>query len=207
KINLNNNNFSLFFNADAMGKSIQGAGGIIVLGVVFEGILKQSEKNLNLTPNEWLIEAFFELQKSFEKFKGSMLVSGILGLLDHSGKIYYINSEHPFPILYRNSKASLIKSDIFNYKFGTEINFDDKSKIITFEFQLLKGDSFFIGSDGKDDLEIYDYSKKESIISSNENRILSLIEKSEGDLTKLIKYINNSGSIIDDLSIIKIGPF
>lgn len=52
-------------NGDAMGKSIQGAGGALVLGTVFNTILTRSSISLhqNKKPEKWLEEAFLELQK------------------------------------------------------------------------------------------------------------------------------------------------
>ncbi|EMP05441.1 stage II sporulation protein E domain protein [Leptospira interrogans serovar Pyrogenes str. 200701872] len=59
--------YVVFVNGDAMGKSIQGAGGALVLGTVFNTILTRSSISLyqNKQPEKWLEEAFFRTSKNF----------------------------------------------------------------------------------------------------------------------------------------------
>ncbi|MBL0262857.1 MAG: SpoIIE family protein phosphatase, partial [Leptospiraceae bacterium] len=99
-INLKGKIFTAFLNGDAMGKSIQGAGGALALGVVFKSILSRNKilsGEENIFPERWLKQSYQELQSIFESFDGSMMASVILGLVDNErGFIYYINAEHPF---------------------------------------------------------------------------------------------------------------
>ena len=81
-----------------------------------------------------------------------------------------------------------------------ESNFEDKESIIINHFRLENGDMIFIGSDGKDDIEIYDKEKKIYYINNDESKILKVIEKSNGNITEIVRLINNSGNIIDDIS-------
>ncbi|HMV44354.1 MAG TPA: 7TM diverse intracellular signaling domain-containing protein, partial [Leptospiraceae bacterium] len=96
---LRNRNMTVFFNADAMGKSMQGAGGAIVMGSVFDSILERTKLSQTVQeeyPEKWLKNAFIELHKVFESFQGSMLVSIVIGLIDNkTGLMYFINAEHP----------------------------------------------------------------------------------------------------------------
>ncbi len=85
----------VFLNADAMGKSLQGAGGALVLGAAFGSIL-QNSANDRLYPEHWLVSVLKTLQDIFEAFNGSMMVSMVLGLVDtRTGMMYYIMPNTP----------------------------------------------------------------------------------------------------------------
>ncbi|MCX7997508.1 MAG: SpoIIE family protein phosphatase, partial [Leptospiraceae bacterium] len=103
-IQLRNRKYCVFLNADAMGKSIQGAGGVLVLGTVFKSILTrthESPHDYKKSPERWLKDCFKELQSIFVSFDGSMIISAIVGLVDEeTGTLYYINAEHPWAVLY-----------------------------------------------------------------------------------------------------------
>ena len=82
--------YTMFVNSDAMGKSMQGAGGAIVLGTVINAILARSaanKRNLNTSPRDWMRETYMELQTVFETFDGYMLVSCALGLISDDGRM------------------------------------------------------------------------------------------------------------------------
>src|SRR6185295_8863044 len=112
-IELKGRKYIAFLNADAMGKSMQGAGGILVLGSVFQSIIQRTITHKNqsdIPPERWIKSAFKEMHKIFESFEGSMLVSILFGLVEeNTGLVYYINAEHPWLILYRDAKASFLE--------------------------------------------------------------------------------------------------
>ncbi len=185
---------------------MQGAGGALVLGVIFNTFIvrtNSSEQNQNMTPGEWLNECYNELQQIFVSFDGSMLVSLIMGIIDdNTGEMHYFNAEHPFPVLYRNNIASFLADEIDIHKIGI-IGFDEEFKIRKFNLQY--GDMVFIGSDGRDDLMIgFDNKTGNRIILEDGEQFLRRIEESNGDLYQLAKSIKDYGEITDDLSIIKI---
>ncbi len=195
--------YLMFINADAMGKSIQGAGGVLVLGSVLNSLINRT-KVLSvyneLYPERWLRNAFVELQEIFESFNGSMLVSSVLGLIDEeSGLMYFINAEHPWCILYRDNKAVFIEEELTFRKLGTQ---GVKGKIWIQTFQLQAGDVVFIGSDGKDDILID--AGETVVMNENEGLILEKIEKSQGQLNPLVDILKKTGEITDDLSILRI---
>jgi 7TM diverse intracellular signalling len=67
-IHLQGEAFTVFVNADAMGKSMQGAGGALVLGSVFQSIIERtrmSPREQQLSAEAWLKNAFVELHKVF----------------------------------------------------------------------------------------------------------------------------------------------
>ncbi|MDF3818811.1 SpoIIE family protein phosphatase [Leptospira sp. 96542] len=203
-ITLNSGNYTVFANGDAMGKSIQGAGGALVLGVVFHAVLSRSNSSYTKQrpPELWLKDLYVELQSVFVSFDGSMLSSVVLGLISEtSGCIYYINAEHPWSILYRDGIASFIETELTMRKLGFPKN-DESFQIKT--FHLEEGDVLIVGSDGRDDIA-FNQTENNRNINEDETLILRLIERAKGKLDALIHEIRNQGEITDDLSFLRIG--
>ena len=204
-ITLRNRPMSVFLNADAMGKSMQGAGGALVLGSVFQSIIqrtKYSQEMQDEYPEKWLRNTFVELHKVFESFKGSMLVSILMGLVeDDTGFMYYVNAEHPYTILYRDGKATFIEKSSLLRKLGT---IDMQSSVFVQTFQMLPGDIIISGSDGKDDIFLGMGEEGERIINDEEGWILPKIEQGKGELKKIYTAISQSGEITDDLSLVRV---
>jgi|JI8StandDraft_1071087.scaffolds.fasta_scaffold01226_10 hypothetical protein len=195
--------YIVFINGDAMGKSIQGAGGALVLGVVFHAVISRTKlSNEEISPEIWMQNLFLELQSTFESFDGSMLTSIALGLIqEDTGFLYYVNAEHPWTILYRDGKASFIENELMIRKLGfpkNERNFMVKT------FQLHPGDILVCGSDGRDDIALPSENLENRIINEDENLILKTVEKSNCNLSEIVKEIQAIGEITDDLTFIKI---
>lgn len=201
-LNFSGQRFVLFFNGDAMGKSVQGAGGAIVMGTVLNSIIARSSgRSLEMDPEQWLRETYNEIQTLFLSFDGAMMVSGILGLINvDSGALFFINAEHPFLILYRNGQARFIDEELTLRKFGSPSEFD----FFIHRFQLQPGDVIIAGSDGKDDLNLR---PGESVPEINQDYrlILRIIERARGNLRRIVKSIFSTGEITDDLSLLRIG--
>ncbi|MBK8394561.1 MAG: SpoIIE family protein phosphatase [Leptospiraceae bacterium] len=196
--------YHVFLNGDAMGKSIQGAGGSLILGSVFQAIIERTLFSPNLaeqSPELWLKNAFIEMHKVFESFSGSMLVSIVFGLLDNSnGFTYYINAEHPPSILFRDGIAHYIEEESHFRKLGTlQIN----SSIFIQTLQLHHGDILLIGSDGRDDIRIIDETHIANV-NSDPKRILKVIELTSCNLSKIFELLSSYGELTDDLSLLKI---
>ncbi len=201
---LNNQEYTIFLNGDAMGKSIQGAGGALVLGVVFNaGIMRSRlQKNQVIYPETWLKERFLDLQNVFTSFEGSMYISIFLGLLDtKTGILYYINAEHPWTVLYRDNKASFLEEELTLRKLGMPEN--EKHFFVRL-FQMYPNDSIIVGSDGRDDISEIDDEKDKSKINADEYQFLYRIEEANGDLLGIVDHILETGYLIDDLSLMKI---
>ena len=128
-----------------------------------------------------------------------MLISSVFGLVDvETGFVYYMNSEHPDPILFRDGKASFLP-DVHPFrKFGTT---GVSGLLFIQTFQLEAGDSLWMGSDGKDDINLADAGATR-IINSDENLFLRILEKADGDYDAIIKEIEKKGEITDDLSLL-----
>lgn len=202
-IHLKNKEYVFIVNADAMGKSIQGAGGILVLGAVLKSKI---ERNLlsplgeDIFPEIWLRDLFTELHRVFIAFEGSMLVSLIMGLVEKdTGLYYYINAEHPWNILYRDHIALFLEKNLFVHKLGFELELRTASVKV---FQLKEGDSIIMGSDGKDDIAFMLDQKK--VINEDETLFLKVIEKCKGDISLVYSNLLELGEIIDDVSLLKI---
>lgn len=200
---LKNKMYVLALNGDAMGKSIQGAGGAIVLGTVFNSILSRTNQKevKNKTPEKWLYDTFMEFQRVFETFQGSMYISLVICLIDvHTNYLYYINAEHPNIVLYRNKKSKFLDQKIIIRKIGTP---EIEDTIFVQTFQLKKGDVLYIGSDGRDDIKINEINGIR-VINEDEYLFLNHVEQTDSNLVHLVEKIQTSGEITDDLSLIRI---
>ncbi|MDZ4727167.1 MAG: SpoIIE family protein phosphatase [Leptospira sp.] len=205
QIVLNDKTYTVFLNADAMGKSMQGAGGALVLGSVFESIITRTQLSPEAKrtyPERWIKNTFIELHKVFEGFDGSMLVSLVLGLVDNqTGLLYFINAEHPWIVLYRDGIASFMEDELMFRKLGTS-GVDGEIFIRT--FQLEPGDVVIAGSDGRDDLLISLTDEGKRIINEDERLFLKVVERGRGDLEKIYEELHTIGSLTDDLSLLRV---
>jgi len=203
KITLKGKSYLVFANADAMGKSMQGAGGVLVFGTVFRSILNRTHKSLRAQdkyPEQWLKECFLDLQDVFVVFDGSMLISTIIGLIDEKhGFLYFYSAEHPFMVLYRGGKAEFIGSEKVLPKIGNPLR--TPFRLVT--FLLEKGDVLLVGSDGKDDLLLKDESGKE-VMNFDENLFLEIVSKNDAEIPKILNTLQHIAKITDDFSLLKI---
>jgi tetratricopeptide (TPR) repeat protein len=200
------NRYLFATNADAMGKSIQGAGGAIVYGTAINTIIASSSANnrvLETSPRDWLKRMYSELHNIFLSFEGSMLVSGVFLLLnEHNGKAYYINAEHPWTILYRGNRAEFIEQEMMMRKLGADI---PGHPLEVREYQFHVGDVLFLASDGRDDIVLQESQDGTTrIINEDEKAILNIILRSEGSMQKTVELLRKSGGLSDDLSIMRI---
>ncbi len=204
-IKLRGKNYCVFINGDAMGKSIQGAGGALVLGVVFRSIIERTKifkPNMELFPEQWIKICFIELQNVFVSFDGSMLVSIVMGLIEEeNGAMYFLNAEHPWTVLYRDKKASFLENQLYLHKVGM-LGLDGNLKVNV--FQMLNEDSIIIGSDGRDDIMLgMDTDGQRNINEDGEN-FLKHVEDGSGELEGITKSILKMGEFTDDYTLIKV---
>ncbi len=203
-IYLKEKKYTVFMNADAMGKSLQGAGGALVMGTVFKSILQNTLEIPTLQnkyPERWLKDCYQELQNVFISFDGSMLISCVIGLIsEETGVMYYINTEHPFVILYRDGKASFIDNEIYLRKIGVEQT-DIRLKVQVFQLEV--DDVVILGSDGRDDILMQTVNGVR-VINEDENQILLRVEEGDGQLEKIEKSILSHGEFTDDFTLMRI---
>jgi len=206
QIKLKGREYITFLNADAMGKSMQGAGGVLVLGAVFQSIIQRTvsySAHSEIPPEVWIKSAFKEMHKIFESFDGSMLISLVFGLVDErSGLVYFINAEHPWVILYRDGVADFIEHDMNFRKLGTS---GLENELFISTFQMMPGDFLIIGSDGKDDLVLSrDVKQDTRVINEDESLFLKRVEESKGDLNVIFNLITDKFELMDDFSLLSI---
>jgi len=203
-ITLQGRKYIVYMNSDAMGKSIQGAGGALVLGSLFQSIIertKLSQLISNQSPERWLKNTFVELHKIFESFDGSMLVSLIMGLIDEeNGFMYHMNAEHPWIVLYRDGKSEFITSDLDFRKLGS---LGEEGQLFIRTFQLMPVDILFGGSDGRDDIVISDPTGNK-FINEDHELFLHHVEIGNGKMQETVDSIVGKGELYDDLSLIRI---
>jgi tetratricopeptide (TPR) repeat protein len=155
-----------------------------------------------MSPETWLRSAFSELNRVFESFDGSMLVSVVLAAIDdEAGVMYYINAEHPWTVLYRNGKAFFTDEEFALRKLGTMgVNENVQVKV----FYLEDGDVVIMGSDGRDDLILGIDHEGQRIINEDETLFLRHVEKAAGNLKVVVDELKAAGDLSDDLSFIRI---
>ena len=197
--------YTVFLNGDAMGKSVQGAGGVLVIGTIFKSIIQRTistDYGDHIYPERWIKNAYLEMQNAFESFDGTMLMSAIFGLLDDTlGTLYFMNVSHPDLVLFRNGKAEYIRRANELPKLGHD---DPTLSIALNVLTLNHGDSIILGSDGRDDLVVGIDEDGYDIFNDDESLFLLDVEHSKSDLHKIYELILESGKIIDDLSLLKI---
>lgn len=204
EIQLRGERYVAFLNGDAMGKSMQGAGGAIVLGTVFKSVISRTRQadHQDLSPEEWLSDCFDELQNVFESFDGLMLASAVVGLLhEGSGTLFLFNAEHPQPVLYRNNQASFLPPRAHLTKLGVA-DLGDPFSVDTWALQ--PGDVIILGSDGRDELVTEQADRNARRINNDETLFLAHVQTAGAQLPLLFKTLEASGAIIDDCSLLRV---
>lgn len=196
--------YSIVLNADAMGKSIQGGGGAIVLGSLFRAIVNRThmlESFGAYSPERWMANAFTELDSVFKSFEGSMLCSLCLVAVDEqSGVMYFLCAEHPYPVLYRDGSASYLDYPHTLNKLGTPDGRTDPTSAV---FLLRPGDVVILGSDGRDDILI-STGDSPPAMNTDDAFFLRAVEAGNGLLPEVHGRLSTAGDITDDLSLARL---
>ncbi len=205
-IRLRDREYTVFINADAMGKSMQGAGGALVLGTVFRSVLTRTYERDAMrakSPEVWLRDCAFELQNVFASFNGSMLISIVLGLVDNrNGLVLFLNAEHPWVVLYRGGRARFLDEELYLRKVGVP-GLQESFRLHTFQMQ--PGDMILAGSDGRDDIllgTLEDSGNRR--INEDETEFLRRVEEGRGELAAIERGLLAAGSLTDDLSLLRL---
>ncbi|MCR9144486.1 MAG: AAA family ATPase [bacterium] len=204
-IRLQGRSCTVFFQGDAMGKSLQGAGGALVFGAVVESLIAGTEVNVEtaaLDPAVWVVRSFQELHQVFESFRGYMMMSVMLGIIeDDTGRIHMVNGDHPPAVLYRDGRASFLDEIPITHKLGA---YWYRRNVVNHEFQLSKGDVVLLGSDGRDDLVVGHDEAGEFQMNEDADLFLRAVEAGQGDVEAIFEEVRKSGEIKDDLSLMSI---
>lgn len=197
--------YTLVVNADAMGKSLQGAGGVLVLGSALRSLIERTHITdglRTLSPERWLKNAFLELHRLFANFNGGMMASTLCLLIhDNSGYTVMVNAEHPRGILLRGASSQFISHHEGLRKLG---NTAVKGRLWVDTFLLKPRDVVILGSDGRDDVVVGYDGEGQPIINEDDRKILDIVRTAQGDLPRIFIGIRNNGEIIDDISLVRI---
>lgn len=192
-----------FLNCDAMGKSIQGAGGALVAGVFFQSFFDRYDAHgAAIEPGALLHKCYTELQQSFRPFEGMMMCTAIIGLVDEAeGRLHYVNAEHPALALLREGRASFIEPVQLADKIGMP---GEAPHFAINEFILQAGDRVLAGSDGRDDILLGRSEDGKRVINSDRELFLQTAENCDGDLAGIEAALLMRGELTDDLSLLKL---
>jgi tetratricopeptide (TPR) repeat protein len=217
RVTLRGKNYTTFLNGDAMGKSLQGAAGAIIMGSVFRACLARakSKKNQQQYPEQWIKSCYLDFQKIFESFDGSMFMSVVFGLIDEErGFLYFINAEHPWTVLYRNGESCYLEDELYIRKLGMPIVdhvIQDMGETHRVEnifmlktYLLQPGDVIIIGSDGRDDISIRKHETGIFEINWDTGLFLNAVRTGSGNLQEIKDYLVSQGDLTDDLSLMRI---
>ena len=200
-VSISGKEFIFIINGDAMGKSLWGAIGALIIGIVVKSYLKENKISNNISPELWIYGLFLKLHDSFICFKETMFASSCISLLDNNDGFYYqVSSEHPKTILLNSDRANFLNNSVDTCKLGIN-GIQSQFKIFTRE--LSAGDIIIIGSDGKDEIIMRDENNEE-FYNLDENIFLNIVSEAKGNLNEIIFLLNKKGKIRDDLSIIKL---
>ncbi len=203
-IQLKNGGYLVIANADAMGKSLQGAGGAVVFGTVFRALIDRTihkKEMRELYAEQWLYQCYLELQSVFTAFDGNMCTSALVGLIHEStGVLHFFNADHPRPVLYRDGRAEFVESPLI-LKLGLNLPGT--------EFQMRSlclgsGDCLILGSDGRDDLVIGSDQAGQRVINEDETTFLSVVESAAGEPERIRRALESMGHLSDDLSLLSV---
>ncbi|MFN3604993.1 MAG: SpoIIE family protein phosphatase [Leptonema sp. (in: bacteria)] len=199
EIFLRNRRYLFFINADAMGKSLQGIGGIIVLSSILSAILKRTEKiktEQQKYPETWLKYTSIEIQEVLETFDSFMMISCVIGLMDEeTGFVYFLNFDHPKPLIITSKKESYFVDSKIYKKLGFP---EENHSLQIHRFSLNFQDYWVLYSDGCIEIEL------QNKINENETIIQEMLLKTNEDLSNFLEVLQKTGSIKDDISLLKI---
>lgn len=188
-----------FINADAMGKSMQGAGGALVLGAALQARLTRlKSRTRDENPDRILRETLQEIHSVFEGFAGRMNASYFAGILElGTGILHYSSGDHPSSVLIRSGGEAEFLSSVAMGAFGGE---SGEQQLET--LQLNPGDVLIAGSDGRSDI----------ILPGNhgiatpfpEEHFLSIVQEANGNLEAILGLIKKEGELSDDFSLLRV---
>ncbi len=191
-IRLGGESYAAFVNADAMGKSIQGAGGALTLAAVLRTILDRSMDLYGVSPEEWLAAACTELDNIFRNFDGAMYISFALGLAhEASGYVWWVSAEHPLPVFYRNGAARLLPLRSNLHKLGFLLG---RRRVLVDSLRLEPGDRLVFASDGRDDILVG------QDMNQDEDLFVRTVERAGGDPEQCYLLLRERGQVTDDFS-------
>lgn len=185
-------------NADAMGKSLQGAGGALVFGAVFEAFTSRPS---SLDQESWLRACYLELNRVFRSFSGYMMASAVICLIDEANlTIEALNADHPGSVIFRGNQAFLLE-EIAAPRLGLGQAQDDQIHISRIAAQ--PGDVLVLASDGRDDVLVRT-AQGDLTLNDDPALFLRTVEQARGDAETICRLLASGDRLTDDLSVISV---
>ncbi len=207
-----------WMNADAMGKSVQGASGAVVLATAFRAFLDITADGQlppwTRAPSDWLLRLVEELHRVFRSFQGRMMISFVAGLTEErTGRTYVVNAGHPASVLLRAGRARRVLEATLDPIGSLDVDRAETVRgsanvvyvpeSVVAEIQLEPGDVLIAGSDGRDDLRVLQPSGK-SVVAAAPGRFLEIVERTGGNLAAIQEELERRGELVDDLSLLRV---
>ncbi|AFM11878.1 Stage II sporulation protein E [Turneriella parva DSM 21527] len=189
------------FNGDAMGKSIQGAGGALILGAILKVLLARPVTKANATPAAFLAGIYRRLNEVFLSLDGRMMISLTMAVISPDRSAYLISAEHPDPVLLAKGKARLVNVAQLP-KLGSTRDDMPSDKIAVTRLMLAPGDLLILASDGRDDILLSGASGK--VYNEDESLFCRLVERSDGSLRSIFASVESAGEVTDDFSAVSV---
>ncbi|TGK35105.1 stage II sporulation protein E [Leptospira gomenensis] len=195
--------YRVVINADAMGKSIQGASGALIFCSIVKSFL-QTPDYPDRSPENWLFLLYKNLQAVFQSLDGSMFVSAVLALVRfETGDFFYLNCEHPPLLLVRNGSVFPLSTEEILPKLGFPVS--ETSLKLKIHYQILEdGDTILLGSDGREDLYLPVEQSSEKRKTSAPEIFLEVAASAPNTLSELEERLLQKGELSDDLSFMRI---
>ncbi|MBR33234.1 MAG: hypothetical protein CMN77_18185 [Spirochaetaceae bacterium] len=191
---------TFFFNGDASGGALQGAGGSLIMGALVNSILVRATGHRLTDAAGWMVATLQELHRVFQEFQGEMHVGCVLGLIhDRSGNLQYVNAGHPRSVLYSNGLTRFLENEVYAKRIGQE-----GFKLQVQRFQLETGDVLIAGSDGRDTILLGKQRNDEKIINQDPDQFLDVVRKGRAELHGIREVLYSLGEPTDDISIMRI---
>ncbi len=189
--------FLLFLNADAMGKSMQGAGGALVLGAALQSrlaVLREEHKEID--PENILQEILSELDKIFMSFEGYMYATFCAGILSSNGDPVYSDGEHP-PMTVLSGNSSTFLPSCRNYRLG-----GNGKPLEVKRAQIADGAILIGGSDGRSDVFLPD--QPDIAQSIPDDLLHSLFREAKGNPATVYSLLCQHGRPADDFTLLAV---
>lgn len=188
---------AFFFNGDATGGALNGAGGSLIMGALVNSILMRKP---TMEPIQWMVAMVEELHGVISSFHGEMQVGCLLGLIqERSGILHLLNAGHPRTVLYRKGQASFLEQKSSSRRIGEAGPVSQPVR-----FQLETGDVLIAGSDGRDSIRQGKQRGEDKSVNLDPDLFTGVVERGRGELHGIREVLYSLGEPTDDISLMRI---
>ncbi len=183
-------------NADAMGKSLQGASGALLLAALVRSHLESVTSAENMQPDKVLMDLYYSIVRLFSAFSGAMTVAYLSLILEvESGQIAALQAGNPDALLLRDKTVTTVFAEYSCAVPGSE----NPDRAVVQTLQMNPGDAIILGSDGRSDRRT-----PQEIPGSFEDEFRFAVRECNGDLNCLFGSMMCYGESTDDVSLVRI---